>query len=275
MIYRPIFFRQRWFQIFVGGLVLFIAVEEAFRITGNPNYFPTVILIGALLVPVSFLAYVWYKVPAKEISLSCLLICFLGGGVVGLITAGLVEYKTIQNMGVLMLLMIGLVEEGAKLIFPMVQYVRGKYCSEADGLLFGVAAGMGFAALETMGYGMVTFLQSGGNFTALEEALLIRGVLSPAGHAAWTGFVSAVFWRERERNRHFLSFFLIAGAFVLAVVLHTVWDFVNTLSSNVTHGLIIVIAGNVVIAGFSLWLLIWRMRDAIRYDTPVAPEPAL
>jgi RsiW-degrading membrane proteinase PrsW (M82 family) len=273
MISRPIFFRQRWFQIFTGGLLLFIAIEEAFRITGNPNYFPTVILLGALLVPVSFVAYVWDKIPAKEISLSCLLTCFLGGGVVGLIAAGLIEYQTIQKMGIPMLLMVGLVEEGAKLIFPMVQYVRGKYHTEADGLLFGVASGMGFAALETMGYGMVAFLQSGGSITALEETLLIRGLLSPAGHAAWTGFVCAVIWREQERNRHGLSFLLIISSFILAIVLHTLWDMVNSIGSNINHGLIIVIAGNVVIAGVSLWLLIWRMRDAIRYDTPTAPEP--
>lgn len=274
MIYRPYFLRQRWFQIFAGGLLLFIAIEEAFRITGNPNYFPTVILLGALLVPVSFVAYVWDKIPAKEISLSCLLICFLGGGVVGLIAAGLVEYQTIQKMGVPMLLVVGLVEEGAKLIFPMVQYIRGKYRSEADGLLFGVASGMGFAALETMGYGLVTFLQSGGNISALEEVLLIRGLLSPAGHAAWTGFVCAVIWREWERKRHGLSALFILGAFVLAIALHTLWDLVNSLGSNITHGLIIVIAGNIVIAVISLWLLIWRMRDAIRYDRPVEPEPA-
>ncbi len=158
---KPHFLQRRWFQIFGGGLLLFIAAEEAFRITGNPDFFPTVILLGALLVPVSFIAYVWDKIPAKEISLSCLLICFLGGGVVGLIAAGLLEFESIQKMGIPMLLVVGLVEEGAKLIFPMVQYIRGKYRSEADGLLFGVASGMGFAALETMGYGLVVLIQSG------------------------------------------------------------------------------------------------------------------
>ena len=57
------FFHRRWFQIFGGGLILFIATEEAFRITQNPNFFPTVILLGALLVPVSFVAYVYERIP--------------------------------------------------------------------------------------------------------------------------------------------------------------------------------------------------------------------
>jgi len=62
-----------------------------------------------------------------------------------------------------------------------------------------IAAGMGFAALETMGYGLVSFMQSRGDILILQQVLLIRGLLSPAGHAAWTGFVCAVLWRERER----------------------------------------------------------------------------
>ena len=130
----------------------------------NPNFFPTVILLGALLVPVSFIAYVYDQIPAKEISLSCILTCFLGGGAVGLIAAGLLEFQTIQYMGIPMLFMVGLVAESAKLIFSM-----------------------------------CTLIQSGGNVKALEQVLLIRGLLSPAGHAAWTGFVCAMMWRERER----------------------------------------------------------------------------
>ncbi len=262
MVIRIQFFRLRWFQILASGLMLFIATEEAFRITGNPNFFPTVILLGALLVPVSFVAYVYERVPAKEISLSCMLICFLGGGAVGSVAAGLLEFQTIQKMGIPMLLVVGLVEEGAKLIFPMAQYVRGKYRSEADGLLFGVAAGMGFAALETMGYGLVALIQSGGNVGALEQVLLIRGLLSPAGHAAWTGFICAVMWRERERKGRVLLSPSIVGAFILAVVLHTLWDAVNSLGGPTLIQFIIVILGNLAIAGVSLTLIIRRMREA-------------
>jgi RsiW-degrading membrane proteinase PrsW (M82 family) len=265
------FFHRRWFQIFGGGLLLFIATEEALRITQNPNFFPTVILLGALLVPVSFVAYVYEKVPAKEISLSCILICFLGGGAVGLVAAGLLEFQVIQQMGIPMLLVVGLVEESAKLIFPMVQYARWKYRSEADGLLFGVAAGMGFAALETMGYGLVTLIQSRGSVGALEQVLLIRGLLSPAGHAAWTGFLCAVMWRERERRGRGLLSLPVIGAFILAIVLHTLWDAINSLGATTAGGLIIVIIGNIAIAAVSLTLIIRRVREASK--SFLAPTP--
>jgi len=219
--------------------LLFIAPEEALKITGNPNFFPTVILLGALLVPVSFIAYVYDRIPAKEVSLTCILICFLGGGAVGLIAAGLLEFQTIQKFGIPMLLVVGLVEEGAKLIFPMVLYSRWKNHSEADGLLFGVDAGMGFAALETTGYGLVALIQSRGDISVLEQILLIRGLLSPAAHAAWTGFVCAVMWRERERKGHGLLSPSVIGAFILAIVLHTLWDTVNSLGGTTPGGLIL------------------------------------
>jgi protease PrsW len=75
---------------------------------------------------------------------------------------------------------------------PLVFYFIGRYRSEASGILLGIASAMGFAALETMGYGFVTLLASRGNLALLEEALLARGLASPAGHAAWTGLVCAV-----------------------------------------------------------------------------------
>jgi RsiW-degrading membrane proteinase PrsW (M82 family) len=265
MIESRHFFQHRWFKIFGGGLLLFVATEEAFRITGNPNFFPTVILLGALLIPVSFVAYVYERIPAKEVSLSCILTCFIGGGAVGLVAAGVLEFQTIQTMGIPALLVVGLIEESAKLIFPMVQYIRGKYRSEADGLLFGVAAGMGFAALETMGYGLVALIQSGGDVGALEQVLLIRGLLSPAGHAAWTGLVCAVMWRKRERKGHGLLSFSVVGTFILAIILHTLWDTVNSLNVTAGIGLFIIILGNVAIAAVSLTLLILRMREAVKY----------
>ena len=177
-------FRRRWFQILVAGLLLFVATEQTLRITGNPNFFPTVILLGAFIVPVAFVAYIYERVPARNVPLSCIPVCFFGGGTVGLITAGLLEFQTLQGLGILGLFGVGIIEEGSKLIFPIVQYVRGKYQSEADGLLFGVAAGMGFAALETMGYGLVALIKSQGSIGTLEQVLLLRGLLSPVGHAA-------------------------------------------------------------------------------------------
>lgn len=91
------------------------------------------------------------------------------------------EYDLLRNLGVLALVGVGLIEEGAKLIFPLIFYFLGRYRSEGAGIVLGVSTAMGFAALETMGYGFMALLQSQGNLVVLDEVLLARGLTSPAG----------------------------------------------------------------------------------------------
>lgn len=46
-----------------------------------------------------------------------------------------------------------------------------------------------------MGYAFVVLIASKGNIGAVEQTLLLRGLLSPAGHMAWTGLVCAAIWQ--------------------------------------------------------------------------------
>jgi RsiW-degrading membrane proteinase PrsW (M82 family) len=254
--------RQRWFQLLMGGIILFIITEQSLRFTGNPNYFPTVILLGAFVVPVTFVTYFYEHVRDRDISQTLLTTAFLVGGMLGLAAAGLLEYSTLQNMSILGLFGVGLIEESAKLIFPIAMYIGWRYIHEADGLLFGVASGMGFAALETMGYALVSLIQSGGNIIVLEQVLFLRGLLSPAGHAAWTGFVCAVLWHEREKKGHVSIGIPVIGAFILAVLLHSLWNISASTGRLFPAGSVISITGSFVIAIISLTLVIWRFRKA-------------
>jgi RsiW-degrading membrane proteinase PrsW (M82 family) len=132
-----------------------------------------------------------------------------------------------------------------------------RYRREADGLLFGVAAGMGFAAFETMGYGLTVLLHSHGQISALERVLFLRNVLSPANHAAWTGLVCAALWRARLHHGA-PAWLAVAGTFLLVVILHALWD-------SATTGL-----QQIPIALVSFGLLSRRL-DAAALDAP-APE---
>ena len=149
----------------MGGAVLFFGAVQMLRLTGDPNYIPTVILLGAFVVPVTFVAYFYRqenildKTIHSEAPFTLVPICFLVGGVIGVIAAGFLEYETLRNLKIWGLFGVGAIEECVKLIFPIVIYVRARYRSEADGLLFGVAAGMGFAALETMVYELVALIK--------------------------------------------------------------------------------------------------------------------
>jgi protease PrsW len=175
--------RRRWFQIFVSGLILLFLVERTLVATSNPNYIPSVILLGAFLVPVTFLSYLYERMPSWDVPLHTLAVCFLWGGVLGTVVAGTLEYDVARALGFLPKLLIGLIEESAKLVVPFIFYFVGRYRSEAAGIVIGVATAAGFAGLETMGYGFVTLLQSRGNLGILDEVLIMtwrgRGWCAP------------------------------------------------------------------------------------------------
>jgi len=261
---KPGILARPWLQILIVGTVLFIGTEQAMRFTGNTNYFPTVILLGSFVIPITFVTYFYDNVRHRHISLPLLTICFVVGGVIGLIAAGILEYGTLRTMSIPGIVGVGIIEEGAKLIFPVIMYIAWRYRHQADGLLFGIASGMGFAALETMGYGLVSFIRSQGDIDVLQQVLLLRGLLSPAGHAAWTGFVCAVLWREREKKGRVAINFKVIRAFILAIILHTLWNGINSLGGPTVLQFIIVITGSVIIAGISLTLVILKYREARR-----------
>ena len=48
-----------WLQVLLTGIVLFVAATLIMFLTGNPNLYPTVILVGNFLVPVAFVAFLY------------------------------------------------------------------------------------------------------------------------------------------------------------------------------------------------------------------------
>ena len=256
--------RRRWLQMLLSGLVLLFLVERTLIATSSPNYLPSVILLGAFLVPVTFVTYLYEKLPNWNLPLPALGVCFLWGGVLGTVVAGTLEYDVAKALGILPTLAIGLIEESAKLIVPLGFYFFGRYRSEAAGIVLGVTTAAGFAALETMGYGFVSLLQSKGNLGVLDEVLLVRGLSSPAGHMSWTGLVCAVLWRERLKAGHATLNWRVGGAFLMAVILHALWDtFASLRSANLGESLGVGFL-SLLVALVGLILLIRLVREARR-----------
>jgi len=258
------FLHKSWFQTLVVGSALFIFLAWVLRNTDSSSYVPALIVLGALVAPVSFVMYIYDREPGRDIPIDTVALCFLGGGAIGVGIAGALEYETLRGLGFLKMLGVGVIEESTKLIVPVMVYRAGRYRSEADGLIFGVAAGMGFAALESIGYGFGALTRSHGSIGTVEATLLIRGLTSPAGHGAWTGLVCAVAWRERERaGRRVLNASMIA-AFCIAVALHALWDTFASLTGPTlieSLGIEVVSLG---IALLSLVLLFRLVREAAR-----------
>ena len=193
--------RWAWLPVLLVGLGLVVAVQRALALTQNPNLIPALLLLGALVIPVAFVVYLNGRNPAFDVPLITLLLCGLIGGVLGVVIAGLGEADALRDLGALPTLVIGLIEEAAKLIVPLAVLLFTRYrTTTANGLLIGACVGVGFAVLETMGYGFTTLLRSHGDLPYVETVLLIRGLASPAGHATWTGLAAAALWRAAHHH---------------------------------------------------------------------------
>jgi protease PrsW len=257
--------RRPWVLTLIGGLVLWVALRWALVTTDNINLVPSLIVLGASLGPVVFVLYVYERAP--EVPSPVLLICFLAGGVLGVTAASVLEYRTLLELRALPTIAIGLIEESCKLVVPLALFFAGRYRREADGLLFGVAAGMGFAAFETMGYGLTALLLSHGRIDDVERLLFARGVLAPAGHAAWTGLICATLWHARAYPST-ISRAAVPIAFLTAVTLHALWDSMTAPGALVPVALV------------SYGLLAWRIdvagrptRPGTRAAAPAVPPP--
>lgn len=219
-----VFRRLYWLLILIVGVGLFEAVRHTIISTGNPNLVPLLILLGAAVVPVSFVTFLYERRLPYDIGAGTVATVAFLGGVIGVLAASTWEYRTLQRLGTLPMLGVGLVEETAKLLVPLVVLLFTRYRRPEDGLLIGVAVGAGFAVLETMGYGFVVLIQSNGDLSAVDGVLLLRGLLSPAAHMAWTGLTAAALWQAAYHRWHPSGLLRFVAAFAIAVALHTAWD---------------------------------------------------
>jgi RsiW-degrading membrane proteinase PrsW (M82 family) len=222
--------RWSWVLVLLVGIALYESVVRAVVATGNPNLLPALILLGAAVVPASFVAFVAGRRLQFDIGGGLVGGAALIGGVIGVVAAGVLEYNTLRRLGVVPMVAVGLIEEAAKLIVPLVLVlVLRRHRHPADGLLLGVACGAGFAVLETMGYAFVVLVQSGGSLAVVQQVLFLRGVLSPAAHMAWTGLSAAALFTAAAAGWSGRALLRFVVVFVVVVALHTAWDSIGSL----------------------------------------------
>jgi RsiW-degrading membrane proteinase PrsW (M82 family) len=214
--------RQQWWRVLAIGALLYWATMKLLASSGNPNFAPTVIMIGSFLIPVAYVTYLYESESLVEVPLPTLALTFFYGGVLGTIAAQLLEQRLVAGAPPVAALGIGFSEEIAKPLGVLWLARREDLARARHGFLLGAAAGMGFAAFETMGYGFTFLIASRGSLDVLGEVLLTRGLLSPMAHGAWTALVVGVFWREGKRLTP-----AVLLAFAVAVALHALWNFAS------------------------------------------------
>jgi RsiW-degrading membrane proteinase PrsW (M82 family) len=213
----------RWLVVLVSGVALFGLVYAVLRGTGNPIYIPSLLLLGAAVVPVTFITLIRELEVSSRISLAQVIVGVVLGGVIGTVVAGQLEYEAVRHLGSLPTPLIGLIEESSKLAIPAMMLV-GRGALGVDGLILGVAVGSGFAALETMGYAFVTLLSAGGSLQPVTDILMLRAVASPGGHAAWTGLAAAALFSVSRAGHRWWGWLRFLLVFACAISLHAAWD---------------------------------------------------
>jgi hypothetical protein len=96
--------RHRWLQMLVSGLVLLLLVERTLIATSSPNYVPSVILLGAFLVPITFTTYLYERLPNWNVSLPALAVCFLWDTLASVRSTTFVEFLGVMFLSLLVAL---------------------------------------------------------------------------------------------------------------------------------------------------------------------------
>lgn len=240
----------RWLAVLLVGTALFGLLYAELRNTGDPVYVPSLLLLGAAVVPATFATFFQETLGRGRLSVGLLAAGSLLGGIVAMMAAGQLEVDTVRSLGHMPTLLIGLIEESAKLAVAVLLLARRKVRA-VDGLVMGVAVGSGFAALETMGYGFVELLRTHGQLVPVADLLALRAVSSLGGHAAWTGLACAALFGAIGASKKGRGWLRFAVTFTGVIVLHAVWD---TLTVGPWHAVIGLLS-------FGLLLTVaWRLR---------------
>ncbi len=225
-----------WSRVWLWSTILAgITLALAF---GNPRIIPGFIMLAAFGTPVAIVLFFLECDVTRCVSIWKTMGVFIAGGVFSLLATTIFTGTNIGATlnGALGPGSAGPIEESAKLLIllPFLANSR-RYPSVLNGLLLGAAVGAGFAAFETAGYVfndafMAALVNGSGLEDALGESLVVaimRAVLAPFMHIAWTASVGGALWKARgESGGIGAAFTKISawGVIVLAMLLHLLWN---------------------------------------------------
>ena len=246
--------RKRLWGVLVGGAVMLGLLTMLAVVTGQTLFVYATLVCGALVAPALFLTYLSRTQLLTGRPKALVLTCVLSAGI-GVPLALAVERQLGAGPGQLgAAFAIAVIEELAKILGVLWLLHRRPLRFRMDGILYGAAAGMGFAALENALYGLA-------RLHALDDMLAVlfaRALLAPFGHGAWTALVCAAIWREKGAQGPRLGWQVVA-AFSTAVLLHAFWNW-----RPLPHVLNLVWVLGVAVVG--IVLLRGVLRDALREE---------
>lgn len=211
--------RQRYWWLLIGGALLFGLLSLLSVQTNAPLLVYAALFVGSFLAPVVYVMYLAesHLLPESPINLG---VTFVLAAALGIPLAIFLETQLGARHGALgSSFLVGIIEEGAKVLGVVWLLGRSRSRFQMDGVVYGAAAGMGFAAFENMLYGRSAIF----DVSLLLSTLWWRTLLGPFGHGTWTAIICAVLWRQKEGGGLSVGLPVLA-AFGFSVLLHTLWD---------------------------------------------------
>jgi len=264
-----------WWRVLLIGLAFYFVGLIVLVLTSNPNLFPTVVMVGSFLVPITYVAFFYDRRHLSHLTVPAVAQGFVYGGLLGVLAASILEPILIQSLNFVSVFVVGLIEEFVKILGILVIARHHRHNAEMDGLILGAAAGMGFAALESSGYAFTSFLSSGGSLSATVFVMLLRGILAPIGHGTWTAILASVLFRESRPGKYRITLKVI-GAYLLVSILHGLWDGVPAVLYGIFGSVFSEFIGEALvgIAGFIILWLRWREARRLQIQALVQTEAA-
>ena len=229
-----------WWKTLLIGFLLWVVTILVTVITLNTNLIPTLILLGSFLVPFCVVLFVVERVSGTVSILQTILLFFVGG-VCGVLGASLLEADLHPSF--LLYAAVGLIEELVKAIILVVATRATLPKTRMQGALLGATVGAGFAAFESAGYAFNAAISSHGiALIPLLQTEVVRAILAPVGHVAWTAILGAVIFGASRDGVRFRWSGAIVVAYLGVSLLHATWDSLSGISSV----LALILTGNAI-----------------------------
>lgn len=200
---------------------------------------------------IALLWYFYHKDKYEPEPRRYVILTFIYGAINSVVIAVFLErliFYAIPSTVFTIALIAALVEEPAKAFVVRVPYRAGQMDGIMDGVVYGAAAGLGFAATENLFYGM----GFGAGIT------LVRALLTPIAHGVWTATVGVGFGLRSEGK----SYRALPILLLVAMFLHFVWNYTASLAQQNEFFISI----QVLLILLNIYIVSYLMKRGLRED---------
>lgn len=210
------------------------------------------LIVALAYVPsIALLWYFYHKDKYEPEPRRYVILTFIYGAINSVVIAVFLErliFYAIPSTVFTIALIAALVEEPAKAFVVRVPYRAGQMDGIMDGVVYGAAAGLGFAATENLFYGM----GFGAGIT------LVRALLTPIAHGVWTATVGVGFGLRSENKAYSALPILL----LVAMFLHFIWNYTASLAQENEFFISI----QVLLILLNIYIVSYLMKRGLRED---------